>query len=98
MNNVYINNIWNRIKVIKEKNRRKVLYRKKLFKLLTIDEAEKIYTSYVSKELIVNKIDFRTKKKIKQRVPFWKIKLNIKMKVTNEQMIHVIPRLEEVEY
>lgn len=98
MKNVYINNVWDRMKTAALNNRRKVLYRKKLFKLLTIHEAEQIYTSYVSKDLIVTKIDFRTKKKIKQRVPFWKLKLNIRMKVTNEQMIHIIPRLEEVEY
>ncbi len=98
MNSVYISNFIDKITVIIQNNKRKVLYRRKLFELLTIEEAEKIYTSYISKTIVESSTDFITKKKIKKRIPFWKLKLNIRMKVNNKQMVHCIPRLSEVEY
>lgn len=98
MNNVYLNNFWAKIKAYAQDNRKKVLYRKKLINLLTIDEAEKVYTSYVSKNLYETVTDFRTKKQTKRRVSFFKLKLNIRMKVSNDQIIYAVPRLKEVEY
>ena len=96
------NNFWENFKLRLNQSikdfKRKSLYRKKLIDMLTIQEAELVYTSYVSKNLKETYTDFQTRKQMKRDKSFSKIKLQIRMKVSNEKILYLVPRLNEVEY
>ena len=81
----------------REDFKRKSLYRKKMMNMLTIQEAELIYSSFINKNLKESYTDFQTKKKMYKDIPFWKLKLNIRMKVSNEKIVYCVPRFEDIE-
>lgn len=81
----------------REDFKRKSLYRKKMMNMLTIQEAELIYSSFINKKLKESYTDFKTKKKMYRDIPFWKLKLNIRMKISNEKIVYCVPRFEELE-
>lgn len=78
---------------ISAENKRKRLLRKQIIDSLTIDEAEKVYTSYINKDLFDEVNEFGTIKKRRKNIK--QLKFQIKLNVKDEHILYCVPRIKK---